>query len=296
VFAVQELTLQSFAVQLGARWESVDIETDDAILPDRSFDGFSASAGFKWNLVGSWAIGSTISRTTRLPTSEELYGDGPHLSTFQYEVGNPDLVKEQGSALELSVSRTEGRVTGEVTLFAADYDDYIFLVPTGNTVQVGGEEVPQFVTLQRDARYRGGEARIRIDLHHSAAHHVRLELRGDTVRGETDRMATGQWLPKIPASRAAVGIRYDGSRVWGGLEVVRVSEQDRVQLFEAPTEGYTMFNAHAGFRIHSQQVVHDILVVATNLTDELARNHISPLKEIAPLRGQDISVSYKVQF
>jgi len=33
-----------------------------------------------------------------------------------------------------------------------------------------------------------------------------------------------------------------------------------------------------------------------NLGDALARNHISPLKNIAPLPGRDISVGYKVLF
>lgn len=34
----------------------------------------------------------------------------------------------------------------------------------------------------------------------------------------------------------------------------------------------------------------------TNLSDELARNHVSPLKERAPLLGRDLSLSYRLIF
>lgn len=297
LFAFEQLELGPFTVQLGARWESADVESSGAVARQRSFSGFSASGSVEWNAAERpWGFGATVSRMTRLPTAEELASDGPHLSTFQYEIGNPDLVEERGSALELSARRTAGRVRSELTLFKSDYDDYAFLIPTGNTVEVDGEELPQLVTLQRDARLRGAEARVRIDLVHGEAHHLELELRADTIRGETEPTATGRWLPKIPPSRTALGVRYDGTRLWGGLELVRVARQDRVQLFEAPTEGHTLINASAGLRIHARSVVHDVMVVVTNLDDALGRNHVSPLKEIAPLPGRDVSVGYKVRF
>ena len=33
-----------------------------------------------------------------------------------------------------------------------------------------------------------------------------------------------------------------------------------------------------------------------NLTDELARNHVNPLKDAVPLPGRDVSLSYKLTF
>ena len=40
----------------------------------------------------------------------------------------------------------------------------------------------------------------------------------------------------------------------------------------------------------------DLLVRGTNLSDRLARNHVSRLKALIPLAGQDLSVVYRLIF
>jgi iron complex outermembrane receptor protein len=51
-----------------------------------------------------------------------------------------------------------------------------------------------------------------------------------------------------------------------------------------------------GYRLIAGNTVHDILLRGNNLTDELARQHTSPLKDIAPLPGRDITLSYRLLF
>jgi iron complex outermembrane receptor protein len=43
-------------------------------------------------------------------------------------------------------------------------------------------------------------------------------------------------------------------------------------------------------------MVHDVLLRGSNLTDELARSHVSALKDVAPLPGRDLSLSYRLTF
>jgi iron complex outermembrane receptor protein len=43
-------------------------------------------------------------------------------------------------------------------------------------------------------------------------------------------------------------------------------------------------------------LAHDLIFHGRNLTDEVARNHVSFLKELAPLPGRDLSVAYRLNF
>ena len=41
--------------------------------------------------------------TMRSPRVEELYSDGPHLATYSFEIGNPNLKAEKIYGLENSI-------------------------------------------------------------------------------------------------------------------------------------------------------------------------------------------------
>jgi iron complex outermembrane receptor protein len=294
LFVLEELEVDRLTLELGARWERRELAAPGTSLPERSFEGLSASGGVTWKTAGNWAVALAFSHTTRLPTADELYTNGPHLTVFQFEVGDPNLRKERGSSVEGSIRRTEGRVRGKLGLFTSDFEDYIFLTPTGNTIPVDRAEVPEYVTIQRNASYDGAEAQLGIDLWRAGSHRLTLDLEADTVLAEIE--PTGQPLPRIPPARASLGLGYDGPRYWLWVESIRVAEQDRVALFEAPTDGYELLNAGGGLRIDAGSIVHEVLVGMTNLTDELARNHLSSLKDLAPLPGRDVRFAYKVRF
>jgi iron complex outermembrane recepter protein len=111
-----------------------------------------------------------------------------------------------------------------------------------------------------------------------------------------ENRTTEEPLPRIPPYRIGGGLRYQGSNFWGSAEVRYVAKQDRVATFETTTGSYTMLNATVGYRFFAGQTVHDIMFRATNLTDEEARNHVSFLKDLAPLPGRDFSIIYKFLF
>jgi iron complex outermembrane receptor protein len=294
LFLFEDLPAGPVTFQVGGRWDGRDTDAPGTSLPARALRGPSASGGLVWRTDPDLEFGATLTYSTRLPTAEELYANGPHLSTFRFEIGDPNLDEENSRGFEVSARAGAGRVTGEVSLFASEFDGYIFLTPTGNTIQVDREEVPEHITLQRDARFRGAEALVSVELFRREAHRLRLDLRGDAVTAEI--LETGAPLPRIPPARYGLGVRYEGPHGWARLEGIHVTEQDRVALFETPTDGYSLINASCGVRYVSDSAVHVVVIALTNLGDSLARNHVSSLKEIAPLPGRDLSVGYKVLF
>lgn len=282
-------------LQFGARWEANDVAADarpgelDGFPHSRSFDGVSGSVGTVWHLNERSTLSASLSRAFRAPTAEELYSNGPHLATFTFELGNPLLEAEIAHGIDVGFKHSFGRVSSEVHVFYNDFDGYIYQDPTGGEE----DELPVFFFEQDDARFRGVEAHADLELWHAEPHHLDLELTADWVRAE---LHTGENLPRIPPLRFGVGLHYQGDRLWGLAEVRRVFEQDDVARFEEPTSGYTMLNAAVGYRFFVGETAHDLILRGTNLTDELARNHVSPLKELVPLPGRDLSLSYRVAF
>jgi iron complex outermembrane receptor protein len=294
LFLFEEIGAEPLKLELGARYEHQNNSADDPVLPERTFDALSGSAGVVWKPVPTYALSASVSRSARPPVAEELYANGPHLATFQFQVGDPNLSEETAMGLDLSFRRLTGRVTGELTLFGSRFDDYIFLQPTGSDVDVDGEPIPEFRYVQTDAEYTGGELHVDVELLHREPHHLELELTADRVRAE--ERGSGQPLPRITPGREGVGIRYQGKGFWGLLEARWTEEQDRVAAFETGTPGYTWINASVGYRLLTGRRVHDFVLRGLNLTDELARNHLSPLKEVVPLAGRDVSFSYRLTF
>jgi iron complex outermembrane recepter protein len=290
LFVFEEVPSGDLTFQFGARYENQDITVRHDELPDRSFAGVSASLGAVWRVNGAWSVGTNLARAVRLPTAEELYSDGPHLATASFEVGDPDLDEETSLGLDLSIRRLSGRITGELNLFANRFSDFIFTSPTGEEE----DDLPVFAYGQQDARFSGAELHADIDLIHAHPHRLELELSADWVRAEL--ASSGEPLPRISPARFGVGLRYAAENVWGLAEVRRVTRQNRVADFEEPTDGYTMLNASVGYRFLARNTLHELMLRGTNLTDELARSHVSPLKNVAPLPGRDFRLSYRLVF
>jgi iron complex outermembrane recepter protein len=293
--SVHETARGRVHLQFGARWEGSDVEARprngelEGLPESRSFDGLSGSVGTVWHISDAATMNASLSRSFRAPTAEELYSNGPHLASFTFELGNPFLDAEIGRGMDLGFRYDGERVDSEINFFYNDFDGYIYQDPTGAEL----DELPVFRFEQGDARFRGVEAHADIELWHVEPHHLDLEITGDWVRAE---LRTGESLPRIPPLRLGVGLRYQGDRLWGLTEVRRVFEQDDVAAFEEPTGSYTMLNAAIGYRFFLADTAHNLILRGTNLTNEFARNHVSPLKELVPLPGRDISLSYRVAF
>jgi iron complex outermembrane receptor protein len=291
VFAFEEVGPERLRVSLGARFESTDIDVEGP-QDDRSFDTVSGSAGLVWKVADHYAIASFVASTRRPPVAEELYTNGAHPATAQFEVGDPNLGEESTMAYDIGLRKLDGRLSGEISLFLYDFGDYIFARPTGAVDGDSGFDV--FEYEQADARFTGAEAHLDIELLHRDPHHLQLELLGDVV--EAELTSNDEPLPFIPPAHVAIALAYQGPHLWGRVEGRHAAEQNDTSAFETSTDSYTMVNASVGYRFFGKGLVHDVMLRGNNLGDELARNHVSPLKDVAPLPGRDIGFVYRLTF
>jgi iron complex outermembrane recepter protein len=222
VFVMEEWELDALfrdrpvRLQWGARWDIARIvpldSTETALVRDvrtREFRAPTGSVGLTVGAGGGVTIGASASRAFRPPAIEELFSAGPHLATYAYEVGNPQLREERGTGVDLFARLARSTVSGEASVFAMWVDDFIFQQPLIDAVT--GEPVRDR-RLRRYNVYRAEQANARL---HGAE--GRLEWRVPRLRGLVAD-ATVSWVHGAQQAVAAPTASTPGSALpWAPL-------------------------------------------------------------------------------
>lgn len=201
LFGLQKVDFERVSFQFGGRFEHNAYEPDQILerpTPNRSFNGFSGAVGMR---VPTWKGGAFVvnySHSYRAPALEELYNLGPHPGNATFEVGDPNLKRERGDGIDLSLRHSTSRLRAELNYFYYHLRDFIFLAPTG-------EEDDGLIVANYDqgkARYTGVEARLDAGLHRN----IWLLSEVDYVNAKlTD---TNTPLPRIPPLRGRAGLEF----------------------------------------------------------------------------------------
>ncbi|MGI9221483.1 MAG: TonB-dependent receptor [Woeseiaceae bacterium] len=293
LFLFEEWTVNdSWVLQGSARWEQQSIDTVLA-LPSYSDDAFGASVGAIFSFGANQRIAANLASTQRHPNSTELYADGPHVAVQRYEIGSVTqglgiLSKEKSTNLDLTWRGETERTEWSVTAFINEIDDYINLSPTAAEI----DEFQVYEYGQTDARLSGFEAEGRFEIADTDAGHFHTRLFADMVRGE-DRN-TGDNLPRIPPLRLGAGLHYVINSIEASIDATWHDEQTRNAPNELPTDSYVLVGADVSYALDQAGVF--LFAKATNLTDEDARQHASPLKDTVPLPGRSLHLGVRWDF
>ena len=77
----------------------------------------SVAASVIWEFAEDQSLALSLQRSQRHASSTELYADGPHLATEQYEIGDPDLDLETAYGLDLRYSYSGKDWSATVSVF-----------------------------------------------------------------------------------------------------------------------------------------------------------------------------------
>jgi iron complex outermembrane receptor protein len=295
-FVFEEATFGSFKPSLGLRGDLAKVDAsawDKGGAQTRDFTGGSASLGLIYELTQTNSVVLNSSYTERAPNYQEIFANGPHIATRQFEIGDPNIGKERSKAVELSLRHKEETSQGSVGLFVQDFNGFIALTPAG-TVDPG-TQLNLYNYRSVDAILYGAEAEVRHQFENLIPGGVvELEVKADFVRSRNH--ATGASLPRIPPLRETVGVSYRTDRYTVDVEAQRSERQTQLAANETETPAYTFLNAGVEAPITIDQATLSLFARATNLLDAEARNHVSILKDIAPLPGRNFTIGLQARF
>lgn len=293
-FTFQEIPLSyTTRMQFGVR---LDFQNSTAlkneVFPNadltRNAFNYSGSIGLNVRPFEGLEIGGQIARSHRNPMIEELFAEGVHLGAGVYEMGNPELKDEIGHGADMFINYRKGNFDIEVTGFVNEFSNYIILQPSGTVHEPTG--YPIFTYAEGESVLFGSE----ISLGWQLAKRVRLQSGTDWVRG-IRRIGGGpdENLPFIPPFRFNNEIEYDFTRGWLGAGYMAVSRQGKVAPGEEVTDGYTLLNLQAGYRINSLGR-HVFILKVQNALDTKYRDHLSRIEDrnfVMP--GRNLNLTYR---
>jgi iron complex outermembrane receptor protein len=285
---VEERRFGAVVLEGGLRLERQQVEADTA-QPDYDDQALSASAGVLWSAPGGAGVALNLTSTERHPTATELFADGPHLAVQRFEIGDASLGLERSRTADLALRLARGGWRGEVSAFVSDYSGFIFPRLAGTFED--GLPVVQFDATE--ARFTGLELQLEAPALDTAAGRLSARLFGDLVRAED---GDGDPLPLIPPRRLGAGLGLERGTLRLGVDAIWHDAQRRLAANELPTDGFTLLSADLAWRVPAWGRGMLLFVRGSNLLDEDARRHASPLKDRAPLAGRSVSAGVRLDF
>jgi iron complex outermembrane recepter protein len=257
-------------------------------IRERIFNTYSLSGALFYQLFSSFYTGIHMSKSSRVPTIEELFTEGPHLAAYSYETGNPDLRDESGIGTELLAYFKSEEVFFSVTLFR--YDFSYFILPR-NTGRINyATLLPVFASTGERALLTGIEGELHFHLIGNLESTASLSYTYGTLKN------SGTPLASIPPVKSLIELRYTTPFFTIGLLTEAAMAQNRVDLFEERTAGYMIMGLFIQYVFSTGRSLHNISLSADNIFDKEYRNHLSRIKSVVPESGRNIRGTYRFYF
>ena len=314
LFVLQEKRFGDLKLELGGRYDHSRLRPQDA-QPARNFDAFSASLGGIWTVSPQLDLRFGLDHTERAPAHEELYAAGEHIATGSIEIGDNQLGTERGQRIELGLHAHTDRIELSAALYHTRFADYLYLADTG----VAEHGTPVRLWTQHDATFSGAEAEATFHLAHGHSGDWDLRLFGDIVRAKLDGngqrevhfdvphgdhahhhhadLANSGYLPRIAPARVGADLRWNLGNWRASVGATHNARQDKVAVNEEQTAGYTLVNAQLAWRKDGNDgKAWEVFVDGRNLTDRLAREHTSQLRNYTVLAGRGVAFGIRAWF
>jgi iron complex outermembrane receptor protein len=269
----------------------------------------SAAATLRRDLNEHTSLSLGLASVSKTPSAVELFMNGEHLASSRYEVGDVTLDTERSNNIDLAFNFDYHDFFGSAAIYYNRVENYIYLrdeLEEEHEAHAGFEFQPAYADehidhgglilseySQQDAEFTGYEIEIgaRIELPHGA---LELTLGRDEVNAE---FTNGGDVPRIVPARNLFTARYTFDDFSAKLLVKDVERQSSVAPGETSTDGFTLVNADASWSYNFNDSTRLTLTAfARNLTDEVARNHTSFVKDQVPLPGRNLGVRVRLDF
>lgn len=268
-------------------------------INDRNFLLFSAAAAIitkrkNWEL----SLGSMF--TSRAPSIEDLYSDGPHLGVYNYEIGLPELGAEHTYGLEASLGYMMDKTELKITSYQNYSPNYHLskvmgagYEPGADWIEWGSGSAGWLYIYQMsglEVYIHGYESEFRYDLNDI----ISFDGSFSATRGRN--LTDNSSLYYMPPDRILLSTEIKILPFSINLMHKKVFNQNRIGLYESATSGYETYNLIGTYTIKDSWAIHKIILQIDNVFDRKYYNHLSRIKSIMPEKGRNIGLQYRLNF
>ncbi len=306
-FLIEEKDIGPLHLEIGGRLDHTitDPQVENQSIQGReirrrSFTALSSSANAVYDFGKGFFTGASVIHSFRAPSQEELYSQGPHLASYSFEVGNPDLDPERGLGKEIYFRYRKSNASAELTFFHNGFSNYNYATNTGENRPefLGGYPIYQFTGTE--AVLSGVEFSSQIRVFNNWALSATVSYtHGKRKLFDSEQSGTGDsWkpLPMIPPLKGDAELSYTKNALKLGIKTKMAAQQNRIGEFETSTDRYAVLNLFSQYRFEKWDLLHTLSFNANNILNTTYRDHLSRIKEIYPEPGRNISLLYRVYF
>ncbi|MGK5003931.1 TonB-dependent receptor [Janthinobacterium sp. LB2P70] len=271
----------------------------NAKLEDRSFSLNSYSLGASAKLGQLFGAKLRHASSERAPDVNELYASNRHYSIMTQEEGNQDLKAERARNTELTGLFGNRGFQLSATGYVMKYENFLYL---GHSGLQTANRLPLKYWKQTDTTVRGFEIDVSQVVQLGGYGKLNLSAFADLVKNKADNPDKlrahndGAYLPNMPTNRYGANVLWENKGWKARLSSTWYDKQKYLGKSvseEVPLDGYTMVNFQVSRALqvpNSPFAGIDVFLSGTNLLDDDARPHNSPLKYIAPLPGRGFQI------
>lgn len=254
---------------------------------NNSFNPNSFALGGLYSLNEQWSLTSNLSHNERAPSYFELYANGAHLATGQFELGNTNFDVEKSNGIDAQIRWKSGKNSFSLGAYYTRFNNFIGLFNTGEFEPVDLLPVAQFRAVP--AVLKGLEAEGKFNI----ANNLDLTVRGDYVHAKEKR--TNEYLPRISPLRLGAGLQYSLNRLSVRLDALHAFKQDNTAENELATDSYTNVSALVAYKLPTKLNL-ELFAKANNLLNDEIREHASFLKDISRAGKRSVLIGLRADF
>ena len=314
LYAYEELPIGEklqHKITFGGRLGHATVDSKDNVNfgagQNNSFNPNSVALGGLYSINENWSLASNLSHNERAPSYFELYANGAHVATGQFEVGNTNFKEEKSNGIDAQIRWKDAKNAFSLGAYYTRFSNFIGLFETGNMrgadgelnpldadndalADVSGEDIlPEAQFRAVPAVFKGLEFEGKVGL----TDQLTLNLRGDYVHAKEKR--TNDYLPRIAPLRLGAGLQYQLNSFSAKLDVLRAFNQNNTANNELATDGYTNVSALVAYKLPTKLNL-ELFAKANNLLNAEIREHASFLKDIAPAGERSLMIGLRGDF
>jgi iron complex outermembrane receptor protein len=298
VYLYEELPIDKHKVTFGLRHGQHDVDSKgggDFIAANKNFKTNNGAIGGLYTLNSQWSLTGNLSHNERAPSYFELYANGVHAATGNYEQGQANLKIEKSNGLDGQIRWKSGQDSLTFGAYYTKFSNYIGLISSNSNSSYTENYKPSIFTGIK-AEFKGVELEGKTML----TDNLQLNVRGDYV--DAKDKTNGGYVPRISPLKLGAGLKYEFDRFGARLDILHAFKQDRVATNynyeggkELITDAYTNISMMATYKLPTQLNL-EAFTRANNLLDAEIREHTSFLKDIAPMGGRSIMFGLRGDF